>query len=111
MEDRIFKIADLKRDSNTGIVLEVIWEYGICENGNTATIDYRTVICDDVMKIDTNSETFVEFQNLTESVVIDWLKNTLTPHQFKEMDAAVRTKLPSVGVYGTPWDIDMSIYT
>jgi hypothetical protein len=110
MEDRIFNIIDLKRDVDTDIVLEVIWQYGILKNGKEYMLDLNTSVCEDINEIDTNSDTFINFENLTKDIVIDWLKETLTIHQFREMDAVVEKKIEKSGVYGAPWSIIMPTY-
>jgi hypothetical protein len=110
MEDKIFNIIDLKRDVDTDIVLEVIWQYGILKNGKEYMLDLNTSVCEDINEIDTNSETFINFGNLTKDIVIDWLKETLTIHQFREMDAVIETKIERSGIYGSPWSVIMPTY-
>ena len=110
MEDKIFNIIDLKRDVDTDIVLEVIWQYGVMKNGKEYTMDFNTSVCEDINEIDTNSDTFINFENLTKDIVIDWLKETLTIHQFREMDATIETKIEKSGIYGSPWSIVMPTY-
>jgi hypothetical protein len=110
MEDKIFNIIDLKRDVDTDIVLEVIWQYGVLKNGKEYTMDFNTLVCEDINEINTNSNTFINFQNLTKDIVIDWLKETLTIHQFREMNAAIETKIQKSGIYGSPWSVVMPTY-
>ena len=50
------------------------------------------------------------FENLTKDIVIDWLKETLTIHQFREMDAVIETKIEKSGIYGSPWSFVMPTY-
>ena len=110
MEDKIFNVINLKRDVDTDIVLEVIWQYGVLKNGKEYIIDVTTPVCEDINEIDTNSETFINFGNLTKDIVIDWLKETLTIHQFREMDAVIETKIEKSGIYGSPWSFVMPTY-
>ncbi len=110
MEDKIFNIIDLKRDVDTDIVLEVIWQYGVLKNGKEYMLDLNTSVCEDINEIDTNSDTFINFENLTKDIVIDWLKETLTIHQFREMDAVVEKKIEKSGIYGSPWSVVMPTY-
>jgi hypothetical protein len=110
MEDKIFNIIDLKRDVDTDIVLEVIWQYGVLKNGKEYIMDLNTSVCEDINEIDTNSETFINFGNLTKDIVIDWLKETLTIHQFREMNAVIESKIEKSGIYGSPWSIVMPTY-
>jgi hypothetical protein len=110
MENKIFNIIDLKRDVDTDIVLEVIWQYGVLKNGKEYIMDLNTSVCEDINEIDTNSETFINFGNLTKDIVIDWLKETLTIHQFREMNAVIESKIEKSGIYGSPWSIVMPTY-
>jgi len=110
MEDKIFNIIDLKRDVDTDIVLEVIWQYGVLKNGKEYMLNLNTSVCEDINEIDTNSDTFINFENLTKDIVIDWLKETLTIHQFREMDAVVDKKIEKSGIYGSPWSVVMPTY-
>jgi hypothetical protein len=110
MEDKIFNIIDLKRDVDTDIVLEVIWQYGVLKNGKEYMLDLNTSVCEDINEIDINSETFINFENLTKDIVIDWLKETLTIHQFREMNAVIESKIEKSGIYGSPWSVIMPTY-
>jgi hypothetical protein len=110
MENKIFNVIDLKRDADTNIVLEVIWQYGVRKNGKEYTIDLNTSVCEDINEIDTNSENFINFENLTKDIVIDWLKETLTIDKFKEMDSVVEAKIERSGIYGAPWSYVMPTY-
>jgi hypothetical protein len=110
MEDKIFNVINLKRDVDTDIVLEVIWQYGVLKNGKEYMIDLNTPVCEDINEIDTNSDTFINFENLTKDIVIDWLKETLTIHQFREMNAVIESKIERSGIYGSPWSVIMPTY-
>lgn len=110
MEDKIFNVINLKRDVDTNIVLEVMWQYGVLKNGKEYIIDVTTSVCEDINEIDTNSDNFINFENLTKDIVIDWLKQTLTIHEFREMDTVVQAKIERSGIYGAPWSFVMPTY-
>ena len=110
MENKIFNVINLKRDVDTNIVLEVIWQYGVLKNGKEYIIDVITPVCEDINEIDTNSDNFINFENLTKDIVIDWLKETLTIHQFREMNSVVEAKIERNGIYGAPWSYVMPTY-
>lgn len=110
MENKIFNVIDLKRDIDTNIVLEVIWQYGVLKNEKEYIIDVTTPVCEDINEIDINSNNFINFENLTKDIVIDWLKETLTIHQFREMDSVVESKIERSGIHGAPWSYVMPTY-
>jgi len=96
-----FKIANMERRSSDGYVTTVHWTASKTVDGFVAS-SYGSLGLSD-----TESETFIPFEDLTEEIVIDWVKDKLGEETLAAMELAYDNNIamqqnPPV-VSGTPW--------
>jgi hypothetical protein len=97
-----WKISQLERNVSHSGVIRAHWRAEATDGEFTASV-YGDVSFDP----DPESETFVPFEELTESLVVDWVKQQLGSERVAELEQVLATdidhqKSPRV-VSGTPW--------
>jgi hypothetical protein len=101
-----FKIANLKRKPTTGLVFEVTYIMNFELEGET---DRKVGM--ETFEGDETSETFVPFENLTEEIVLEWVKESLGEEKIAEIEASYKASLEEritrkanpTFLTGTPW--------
>lgn len=93
-----FKIEDLERNSDDGVVV-AHWRVNKAQGENVAS-SYGAVS----FTPDPSSDDYVAFDNLTEAVVIEWVKAAIDTTALEDMLDAELTEqaTPSI-ITGTPW--------
>jgi hypothetical protein len=97
-----WKISQLERNVSHAGVIRAHWRAEAAEDTVTASV-YGDV----ALEPDSESETFVPFEELTESLVVDWVKQQLGAERVVELEQILATnianqKSPKV-ITGTPW--------
>lgn len=100
-------IHQLERKSDNGFVLNVHWRFSITEtteDGNNYYADSYSVAS---YQQDEESEDFIPFEDITEEIVIGWVKESLGEEQLALMQSSVIQQIESQKnppiVYGLPW--------
>lgn len=99
-----WKIEQLKRQGDTGLVVEVFYNVIAKESAYMANQKGKLTLTGDP-----NSENFVAFENLTEEIVINWVKQELGS-EVSNIESLLETKVTEkVAQYsnslktGLPW--------
>ena len=82
-------IENMDRNPETGFVWRVHWR---CINNDKQVYGSLDV---------QSGETFVQFEDLTEEIVLSWVKNNL--EDFEKIDAAMKTASINNVAIGLPW--------
>lgn len=102
-----WKIAQLKRNPSNGLVFEVTFIMNFeLENETDRHVGSVT------LEGDPTSETFVPYEELTELIVLDWVKEELTQSKITEIESSMESRLQEIiekktnpeFLTGTPWD-------
>lgn len=104
--NKTFKIADMKRTPDNGVVIKVVYIIGFEYNGISDRYVGSVTLTGDPTSPD-----FVPFENLTEEMVIDWVKAELGEVKLAEIDATYQASLEAKYeakqnpefIGGTPW--------
>ena len=93
-----FKINNLERQSDTGLVTVVHWT-AVKVDGDASASVYAS------MSVEPSDE-FVPFEQLTEEVVVEWVKAKLDLESIEaSLDAQIAAiKQPAV-ISGLPWNV------
>lgn len=83
-----WKILNLKRISNTGLVIEVIYEIVAKQGSNFETKKGKLTLTRE-----SETEGFVPFEQLTETLVIQWVKNNLGNQEVNTIENNLLQKL------------------
>lgn len=98
-----WKIEQLERDLQTGLVITAHWRI-IKEQGTVAATAYGSAV---LPARDPSDAAFVPYENLTEQMVIGWVKDTLGQDVVQGLEAGVQAEFdarsnPTTGA-GVPW--------
>lgn len=98
-----WKIEQLERDLQTGLVTMAHWRVVKTEDDVTATAYGSAVL----PARETTDPAFVPYENLTEVMVVGWVKDTLGEDVVQGVEAGVQADLdarrnPTTGA-GVPW--------
>lgn len=97
-----FKINQMDRQVNDGFVVNVYWTVSLTDGAYSSSRESKTVF-------EQNSEiNFIPFEELTEDLVIGWVKGSLTPYTLRTLEECLildinLQKTPPT-VEGIPWD-------
>jgi hypothetical protein len=98
----IWKVADLEYKTDGKEVTTVHWEAIKEADGHHARV-YSSIM---LSPKDKNDPTFIEFDNLTEELVIDWTKKQLGDEVKdieKRLDVQIQELINPKKKFGTPW--------
>lgn len=101
-----WKIAQLKRNPSNGLVFEVTFIMNF-ELENETDRHVGSV----KLEGDPTSETFVPYEELTETIVLEWVKEELTQEKITEIETSMEIRLQEriekkanpEFLTGTPW--------
>ena len=102
-----WKIAQLKRNPSNGLVFEVTYIMNFeLENETDRHVGSVT------LEGDPTSPSFVPYEELTEAIVLDWVKEELTQVKITEIETSMEARLEDriekkanpEFLTGTPWD-------
>ena len=102
-----WKIAQLKRNPSNGLVFEVTFIMNFkLQNETDRHVGSVT------LEGDPTSETFVPYEELTEAIVLGWVKEKLTQEKITEIETGAEARLQEriekktnpEFLNGTPWD-------
>lgn len=102
-----WKIAQLKRNPSNGLVFEVTFIMNFKLQNET---DRHVGSVE--LEGDPTSETFVPYEELTEAIVLTWVKEELTQAKITEIETGAEARLQEriekktnpEFLTGTPWD-------
>lgn len=102
MMQTIWKITELERLTNNSGVIRAHWRLELQDAEYSAS-----AYGDQVFQPDPNDENFIPFADLTEEIVLDWVKTALGTERVDALLAALEKqiqeqKTPSVQT-GLPW--------
>jgi hypothetical protein len=101
-----WKIAQLKRKPSSGLVIEVTYIMNFeLESETDRHVGSVT------LEGDETSETFIPFEELTEAIVLEWVKTTVGEEKITEIETNAETRLQEridkktnpEFLVGTPW--------
>lgn len=110
MAEIIWTVRQLERHIVNGIVTRVYWKCEVKDGIFSAAAQDEITICDDLSTVDTNSPEFTTFENLTESQIIDWVKNKLGEEMINNIvggltyNIDIQKDYATNFVYGLPWE-------
>jgi hypothetical protein len=104
--DKTFKIANMKRTPDAGVVVKVVYIIEFEYNGI-----YDRHVGSVTLIGDPTSPDFVPFNELTEEIVTDWVKAELGETKLAEIDSTFQASLEAKYqakqnpefISGTPW--------
>ena len=91
-----FKVVDMKRNTETGMVFEAHWTLSK-QDGEFSSSLYGSIGLEP-------SDSFIDFNNLTEEVVKAWLAEKLDLVEMEaNLDAQIEAQKNPVSLSGLPW--------
>ena len=103
-------IRQLERHIVNGIVTKVYWKCEVVDGMFTAAAQDVVKIVDDLSTVDTNAAEFVQFSNLTEPQLVEWVKNKLGNEEINNIVSGltynidIQKDYATNFVYGLPWE-------
>ena len=107
--ERIWKVRQLERHVQSGVVTGIHWRYEVSSNNFTASHQDVLQIIDDYREVDTQNN-FIAFENLDETTIIQWITNKLGNDFISHMDEKLSNEVQSdinriqQFSYGLPWE-------
>jgi hypothetical protein len=100
-------IHQLERKSDDGFVLNVHWRYAMIDYDKEKTY-YADTYGVASFTENTESESYIPYENLTEEIVISWVKDYIGQEQLQEIELNLSTQIeqqkkPTILV-GLPWE-------
>lgn len=96
-------IAHVKRNLDSGVVTDVLIEFSLQEVG----LAYHSEIAHLDQK-DSSDTTFVKFEELAESQILQWALEKITPERISEIETMLRTEIKQANnpsfISGVPWE-------
>jgi len=96
------RIANIERFLDSGVVTGVLIEFSLQEVG----LAYHSELVHLDQK-DPSDTTFVKFEELTESQVLEWGLEKIKPKRIVEIEANLRDEIQKANsqslIYGVPW--------
>ena len=101
-----WQIAQLKRNPSTELVFEVTYIMNFKHEGESDRLVGVTTLTGDP-----TDPAFIPYENLTEAIVLDWVKDSLGQEKIDEIEASFLAKLEAIiekkanpeFLTGTPW--------
>lgn len=105
-----WKIANLTRDKTTGLVSEISYLV-LFESGGQTVHHFETL----AIQGSENDSGFIEFENLTEDLILSWVHNLLGVDRISEIEQKSKSLLEerilhneqSATLEGIPWASDV----
>jgi hypothetical protein len=103
-------IRQLERHIVNGIVTKVYWKCEVVDGMFTAAAQDVVTVCNDLSSVDTNSSDFVQFENLTESQLVNWVTNKIGAEEVNNIVSGltyninIQKDYATNFVYGLPWE-------
>lgn len=103
--EKKWTIHQLERKSDNGFVINVHWRYAIIDN-----VENKNYYADtySVISYSQEGEEYVPFEDITELMVIGWIKTSLGEEKLLEMETSLLNQIESQKnppvVYGLPWE-------
>jgi hypothetical protein len=107
--EKIWKIQQLERHIESGVVIGIHWKYTVSSDDFTASHQDVLQIVDDYRNVDTENN-FVPFENLDEPKLIEWaitkLGNEFVLHMDEKLSNEVQLHINKTQQfsYGLPWE-------
>jgi hypothetical protein len=97
-------IHQLERKSDDGFVVKVHWRYAMTDTDDSGKTYYEDTYGIAHYTQDTESESYIPYEDLTEEIVIDWVKASLDMETIEKnlSEKIERQKKPTILV-GLPW--------
>lgn len=101
-------IHQLERKSDNGFVVNVHWRFSMTDTDETGKYYYADTYSVASYTQDEESEDYIPFEELTQEIVVEWVKETLGEEQLESMEASLVQQIESQKnppiVYGLPWE-------
>jgi hypothetical protein len=103
-------IRQLERHIVNGIVTKVYWKCEVVDGMFTAAAQDVVTVCNDLSAVDTNASDFVQFENLTESQLVNWVTNKIGTEEVNNIVSGltyninIQKDYATNFVYGLPWE-------
>jgi len=110
--EKIWKIQQLERHVETGVVTTVYWRYEVVDGDYVAGYGEPLKLVDDYTNIDTENG-FITFDELSEESVIEWVKDTLGEDYIHHMNERLVEDINAHNIqinsfsFGLPWEDDV----
>jgi len=106
-----WKIFDTKRQISDGLIVEITY---VCE-ARLANESCRTIAKINVAG-DSTSPNFIAFSDLTEQIILQWVKSTLGQQQVDEIETNIQNDVTAIQAakaaetikHGLPWAMNLS---
>ena len=107
MENIHWSIQQLKREANTGLVFEVRYKVYTGQSGVLAIHEDKITLQGDI-----NSPDFIPFNDLTQSQVLEWIKNAVDVNEIEtNLLTELTDKISSIqsknSANGLPWNTNI----
>jgi hypothetical protein len=104
-------IRQLERHIVKGIVTKVYWKCEVVDGMFTAAAQDVVTVCNDLSLVDINAAEFTQFENLTESQLVEWVKDQLGNDGVTYIvngliyNIDIQKDYATNFVYGLPWEV------
>jgi hypothetical protein len=106
-----WRIESTEADANTGEITGAYWEasdYEIVEEGSKQVLHRGRLYGSEMLEVDSSSEDFIRWQDVTEENVLNWAKSALGAEKVTEIETEIarqitESKTPVV-TYENPWE-------
>jgi len=99
----MWSIVDLERRADSGMVIAAHWKLTAGEWPRTVHLQGAVML----PPKDPMNKSFIPFENLTEDVILNWVKAQLGKEQVLELETSVQRQLENLNnpdiVKGLPW--------
>ena len=104
---KTWTIHQLERKAEDGFVVNVHWRYSISDTDENGKLLYADTYSVASFAQDEEAEDYIPYEDLTEDIVIDWVKNSLGEEQFEQINISLvqqieNQKNPPIKT-GLPW--------
>lgn len=106
-----WRIESTGSDVNTGEIAEVHWEasdYEIVGEGSKQILHRGRLYGTERLEADSSSEDFIQWQDVTEENVLNWVKSVLGAEKVTEIETEIARQITEsktpVTNYANPWE-------
>jgi hypothetical protein len=102
--NKIWTIHELERQADNGFVINVHWRYSITDTGQAGKDYYADTYGVASYTQDTEAESYIPYEDLTEGIVIGWVKESIDLEAIEKSleDQIEAQKNPPI-LQGLPW--------